>query len=156
MPSYQYSTIVAIRWSHNCLVSTMGLPILVKWHIYIESGPRASTHKINDSKRYQWSFIWINTLRPRQNARHFKGDTFRCIFLNENVRISFKISMKFVPYCPINNILALVQIMAWRRPGDKPLSEPMAICLLTHICVTRPQWVNIRFIYYCCFQVDFS
>ena len=33
---------------------------------------------------------------------------------------------------------ALVQIMAWRRPGDKPLSETMMISLLTHVCVTRP------------------
>ena len=33
--------------------------------------------------------------------------------------------------------------MAWRRPGDKPLSEPIVVSLLTHICVTRPQWVNI-------------
>ena len=32
--------------------------------------------------------------------------------------------------------------MAWRRPGDKPLSEPRMENLLTHICVTRPQWVN--------------
>ena len=32
--------------------------------------------------------------------------------------------------------------MAWRRPGDKPLSEPMMVNLLMHICVTRPQWVN--------------
>ena len=48
----------------------------------------------------------------------------------------------FVPQGPINNIPALLQIMAWRRPGDKPLSEPMIIILLTHICVTRPQWVN--------------
>ena len=32
--------------------------------------------------------------------------------------------------------------MAWRRPGDKPLSEPMMVSLLMHICVTRPQWVN--------------
>ena len=32
--------------------------------------------------------------------------------------------------------------MAWRRPGDKPLSEPMMVSLSTHICVTRPQWVN--------------
>ena len=39
---------------------------------------------------------------------------------------------------------ALVQIMAWRRSGDKPLSEPMMVSLLTHICVTRPQWVNIN------------
>ena len=41
-------------------------------------------------------------------------------------------------------IPALVQIMAWRRPGDKPLSEPMTISLLMHICVTRPQWVNMN------------
>ena len=32
--------------------------------------------------------------------------------------------------------------MAWRRSGDKPLSEPMMVGLPTHICVTRPQWVN--------------
>ena len=53
-----------------------------------------------------------------------------------------KISLKFVPESPINNIPPLVQIMAWRRPGDKPLTEPMVVRLLTHICVTRPQWVN--------------
>ena len=32
--------------------------------------------------------------------------------------------------------------MAWRRPGDKPLSEPMMVRLLAHVCVTRPQWVK--------------
>ena len=81
----------------------------------------------------------LNTLRQRQNARHFADDTFKHIFLNEYVRISIKISLKFVPKGPINDIPALVQIMAWRRPGDKPLSEPMLASLLTHICVTRPQ-----------------
>ena len=67
----------------------------------------------------------IDTLRPRQNGRHFADDTFKRIFLNENVRITIKISLKFVPKGPINNIPALVQIMAWRWTGDKPLSEPM-------------------------------
>ena len=85
----------------------------------------------------------VNTLRPRQNGRHFADDSFKRIFLNENVRISIKISLKFVPKGPINNIPALVLIMAWRRPGDKPLSEPMMVSLPTHICVTRPQWVNL-------------
>ena len=84
----------------------------------------------------------VNTLRPRQNGRHFADDTFKRIFVNENARISIKFSLKIVPRGPINNIAALVQIMAWRRPGDKPLSEPMMVYLLTHICVTRPQWVN--------------
>ena len=85
--------------------------------------------------------IFINSLRLRQSGRHFADDIFKCISLNENVWIPIKISLKYVPKGPINNIPSLVQIMAWRRPGDKPLSEPMVVSLLTHICVTRPQWV---------------
>ena len=85
---------------------------------------------------------WVNTLRPRQEGRHFADDTFKRIFLNENVRVLIKVSLRFVPKGPINNNSPLVQIMAWRRSGDKPLSESMTVCLLTHICVTRPQWVN--------------
>ena len=50
-----------------------------------------------------------------------------------------KFSLKLVPEGPIYNIPALVQTMAWRRPGSTPLSEPMLIILLTHICGTRPQ-----------------
>ena len=88
--------------------------------------------------------IFINTLRPRQNGRHFPDDFLKCIFLNENVWILVKIPLKFVPKGPINNIPALVQIMAWRRPGDKPLSEPMSVFVPTHICVTRPQWVKFQ------------
>ena len=84
----------------------------------------------------------FNTLRPRQDGRHFLDDIFTCIFLNENEWHSIKISLEFVPKIPINNIPALVQIMAWSRPGDKPLSEPMMVVLPTHICVTRPQWIN--------------
>ena len=77
----------------------------------------------------------INTLRQR----HFPDDIFKCIFFNENVRISINISLKFVPKGPIKNIPALVQIMAWRRLGDKPLFEPMLVSLLMHVCVTQPQ-----------------
>ena len=75
----------------------------------------------------------FNTLRPRQNGRHVTDDSFKRIFLNGNVWILIKISLKFVPMGPINNIPALVQMMAWRRPGDKPL----VVSLRTHICVTR-------------------
>ena len=50
----------------------------------------------------------INTLRPRQDGHHFADDTFKRIFLNENVRISIKISLKFVAKGPINNIPSLV------------------------------------------------
>ena len=85
---------------------------------------------------------WVNSLRPRPDRRHFADDIFKCIFKNENEWISPRISLKFVPKFRINNIPALVHIMAWRRPGDKPLSEPMMVKLPTHICVARPQWVK--------------
>ena len=58
---------------------------------------------------------------------------FKYIFLTENLGISIKISLKVVPYGPITNTPALVQIMAWRRSGDKPLSEPVMNSSPTHI-----------------------
>ena len=91
---------------------------------------------------------YVNTLRPRQDGRHFPDNTFKCIFLNENVIILIKISLKFVAIGPISNIPSLVQIMARCRPGDKPLTEPMHVRLPTHICVTRPQLVKIYWIYF--------
>ena len=69
----------------------------------------------------------VNTLRPGQDGRHVPDDIFKCIFLNENVWIFITISPKFVPKGWISNIPALVRIMAWRRPCDKPLSEPMMV-----------------------------
>ena len=84
----------------------------------------------------------INTLRPIQNGSRFPDGIVKCIFLNENVWTPLKISLKFVPKVRINNIPAWVQIMAWCQPGDKPLSELRMASLLTHICVTRPQWVK--------------
>ena len=89
--------------------------------------------------------IYFNTLRPRQDGGNFPDDVFKCIFSNENAWIPIKISLRFVPNGPMNDIPALVRIMAWRRPGDKPLSEPMMVSLPTHICVTRPQWVKENF-----------
>ena len=91
---------------------------------------------------WTWESRQVNTLRPRRNGQYFTDDIFKLIFFNENVQISIKISLKFVPNGPINNIPSLVHIMAWRRPGDKPLSKPMMVSLLTHICVTLLQRVN--------------
>ena len=114
--------------SNYCMYLVIALLTLVWWCINMQW--------------YAVLDILFNTLRPRQNGCHFADDTFKRIFLNENVIISIQISLKFVPKGPINNIPALVQIMAWRWPGDKPLSEAMIVSLLTHICITRPQWVN--------------
>ena len=48
---------------------------------------------------------------------------FQMYFLEWKLWMSIKILLKFFPKGPINNILSFVQIMAWRRPGDNPLSE---------------------------------
>ena len=71
----------------------------------------------------------------------FRRRHFRSVFFNVNIWISIAISLKFVPGGQIDDILTLVQIMVWRPPGDKSLSGPMMTSILTHICVTRPQWV---------------
>ena len=85
---------------------------------------------------------WYMSLGLNELTHWGRDNIFRCNFLNENVWIPVKISLKFVPKGPIKDIPALVQIMAWRRQGEKPLSKPMMVNLPTHICITRPQWVN--------------
>ena len=102
--------------------------------------------------RGPWNYVWIqwiNTLRLRRNCCNFADDIFKCIFLNENMWVSLMMSLKFVSKIRINNIPALVQTMASHWPSDKPLSEPiLMISLLTHICITQPQWVNITLWYF--------
>ena len=91
---------------------------LDKWSSKTMMGHFFDSHTPTEPRR-------VDTLRRRQNGGHFADDTFKCIFLNENIWISNKISMKYVPMGVTDNMLALVQIMAWRRPGAKLLSEPM-------------------------------
>ena len=57
-------------------------------------------------------------------------------------RLKFHWNLFLKVQLTIHCIPALVQIMAWQRPGDKPLSEPIVVSLLMYICVTWPQWVN--------------
>ena len=134
------------NWFWFVLPSHLIPEMHLSWH------PDVCPCYINDATIHVWQdklpltysvILFINTLRPRQNGHRFADDTFKRIFLNENVRISIKISLMFVPKVRINNIPALVQIMAWCRPGDKPLSELMLVIVPTHKCVTRPQWVKL-------------
>ena len=64
-----------------------------------------------------FSCLDLNLSRPGQNGRHFGDDIFKRIFLIEYTQISKQISLKYVPWRLIDNISALVQIMAWHRPG---------------------------------------
>ena len=68
---------------------------------------------------------WVNLSPPGQEGRHFAYGIFKCIFLNENICTTIQMSLKYVRKGPIDNTWAMVHVMAWRRTGDKPLSEPM-------------------------------
>ena len=61
---------------------------------------------------------------PVLNGRHFADDFFRCILVNEKFCNLIKISLKSVPQGLVDNNQALIHIMTWCRPGDKPLSDP--------------------------------
>ena len=49
---------------------------------------------------------------------------------------------------PLLNALEIPQCCAdpskFKNNGNKPLSEPMMVSLLTHICITLPQWVKLQ------------
>ena len=81
----------------------------------------------------------LTKFRPIQNDRHIADDIFNDIFLDENCINSDVNFIDVVPKGPINIILPLVQIMAWRRRGDKPLSGPVMLYLLRHKCGTQPK-----------------
>ena len=74
---------------------------------------------------YMLTWWLVSYFSPRQNGRHFADNSLKRIFMNDNFYIPIQISLKFVPKCPIDNVAALVQVMAWYRTGDKPLPETM-------------------------------
>ena len=127
--------------------------ILINTNLLWETRPGSATNQhplgnlysinINSYTCYTICFVNMpfNTLRLRNNEQHFADNIFKHVFFKKNAWIS-KNTLKFVLNGPIDNIPALVQIMAWHRTGDKPLSEPMMVSLSTHISVTLPQLVS--------------
>ena len=74
-------------------------------------------------------------------------DIFKCIFLNENDKITIRISLKFVPRIPIDNKPALVQVMAWRRRGDKTITWTNPDPVHWRIYAALGGELNLRWIY---------
>ena len=112
----------SLRTGHACIHHWSGSALAQIWAVYCQP------------------LIPINSSPLNKMANIFADEIFKRIFLNENIRISIKIRLKFVPRGSNDNKLALVQVMAWRCTGDKPLSELMWPDSLTHICGTRGRW----------------
>ena len=93
-------------------------PVWPKWHlIHWGWGKMDAISQTTSTNAFSWMKIYEFRVR------------FHWILF-----LMFKLAI-FQPVIP-----ALVQIMAWYRSGDKPLSAPMIISLPMHICVTWPQW----------------
>ena len=63
--------------------------------------------------------------------------------MNEKLGILIQISVQFFSKGLIDNIEALVQVMAWRRTGDKPVPEPVLIQFTDAYMRHKGRWVNI-------------
>ena len=90
----------------------------------------------------------FNSSPPGQNGWHFSDDIFRCIFMNENICILIKISLKFVPKGPIDNSLALVyrqQAIIWNNAD--PIHWRIYVTLGgDELTRTKPQLIYPRFL----------
>ena len=123
---------------YTCHLATAYITVVVYFNVFLHSNV---CWLWNIQGNYVSSVMFL-THWGRDKMATILQTAFWNAFFNENICVPIKISLMCVLWGPIDNIPALLQIMTWRRLGDKPLSEPMTVGLATHICVTRPQWVN--------------
>ena len=80
------------------------------------------------SSEQQQCLTFLLTHSPLDKMAAISADDIcKCNFVNENYKIPIQISLKLVPRSTINSNPALVQVMAWRRTGDRPLPEQVMI-----------------------------
>ena len=128
---------------------TSDLMMITTWAIDMSfQSPRTEMGQLNT---YNPIYCNENTLRQKQNDRHFADGVSKCISLNLNFWILNKVSLKYVPQGLINNMAALVQIMAWHRHWRQAniiwtnagiYRRIYASVQQTSIYVTWPQWVK--------------
>ena len=104
--------IVYMNWVISVLDNDLSYILLKSFILNSTKSPLIDPIKQNENIYHRVHFNSVNTLRPKQNGHYLADDTFKHIFLNKNVRILIKISLKFISKGPINNIPALVQMMA--------------------------------------------
>ena len=93
-------------------------------------------HDVQNVLSYLVLMIWRESrnIKFLTKGRHFPDDIF-------NELISTKMSLNFAPYGPYNNIPAIIRILAWRRPGDKLLSE-ILMAYFTNACIRHSALIS--------------
>ena len=95
-----------------------------------------------------YNHTYPGPLRPRHNGRHFADDIFKCNFLNEYI-YKFRLTFDWSFFLGFKLTIFKHWFRKWLGAGHATslyLSQWWSR-LLTHICVTWPQWVKYQ--YYC-------
>ena len=98
--------VISFWWSNDCIFADVEFEQAFHINLYHLCGA-----------------MLFNSSTPGQNGRHSHRWHFQMHFLEWKC-LNFDENFTEICSLGIDNIPALVQIMAWRRPGDKPLSEP--------------------------------
>ena len=125
---WEYSTLSTKKFNVVQQVLYKGTAVAVLYYTRLHcNGSKIHQNNANDR---------VNTLRLGQNGCHFADNILKLILLNENVLISIKIPLKFVPRGPIKNIPALLQV----RLGDVQVTSQYLnqwwSSLVMHLCIT--------------------
>ena len=96
---------------------------MTQQHLMLELGAATSAATVVIMCGTPDVYEHFNSLTPRQDGRHFTDDIVQLIFFNENCCLFIQTSLKYVLTGPNQNKPVLNQIKAWRRTGDKSLSE---------------------------------
>ena len=127
-------SLIKVRRFHGLLIFKIRIPNLVKknalLYIALNLGPLYLIWLPQCIEVTVKDLVKSNPQPPEQKGRHFPDDIFKRIFVNENVRILIKMSLKFLTKAPIDKTPVFGQVMAWHRASDKPLPEAM-LTLLT-------------------------
>ena len=107
--------------------------LIYHWQQFLWNCPQVNAQDLTSEK--------LTHLSLDKMAAILADENFTCIFLNENDRILIQISLKFVPKSPIDYKSALVQVMAWRRRGDKPLPESVLTQFTEGITWCQEAWL---------------
>ena len=105
------------------------------------------------SLRHSKSYLWINLLlllltHWGRNKIVAILQTFSNAFSWMKIWILIKISLKFVPKGPIDNIPALVKKLAWCWPGDKVIvwtsDDIINWCIYTSLSLNELKQVKVK------------
>ena len=137
-------------WLHSSLNQFWHISSYLRTLSLIETGTILSTWTNPGDRLFDITDRGVTTLKLLTHwGRDKMATIFQTTFSNafswmKMYKFRLRFHWSLFPIVQLT-IPALVPIMAWRRPGDKPLSEPMMASLLMHICVTWPQWVKTSY-----------